>query len=510
MISRVISERLLAFSDGIVVSCGYYFNSFGGKGAPGSIVVDGGTVKGTASFGAAVYAHGANDPHVTFSKVTFDHVAIQPGSFDPKLNFSNGPLAIAALGNKLGGHDLGGVTFKDCVVKDDMDRPVLVVVGSEGDMIADVGGRITVHNPHHGAGCSVVAGAEGWSKDQAAKATAALGANVSVDCQSHRVLQSAAAADPSCSDVAARTAAVNAICCDEATEDCSSGQPANCNLGCARELLPFFDDCTALASLAGKFDAVAALCKQALEAEEETPVHCLIRGDDLAYEMFVCSPDSPAYTDDGFAVLVTGHLPIVVAGCTTPEWKRARTRLCDNSRMGDIGTCVGLLAGSLASTCGYPKTCGDPKTTCPIDGQAPPPDRPIPAHATMAENQAADRMPADGSWAVGPLSEYAIPEMFSKNRSCTAAIEGSFDWKMSYAAKQGCKPVGGPLIPPDATGDPTTNIIQGMYCPAAMQAGEPPRVDASAGELTGQRSWGDCYIPQTNVDGGHATEGMSR
>ena len=47
--------------------------------------------------------------------------------------FSNGPLAIAALGNKLGGHNLGGVTFSDVVVKDDGDRPVLVVVGSEGD-----------------------------------------------------------------------------------------------------------------------------------------------------------------------------------------------------------------------------------------------------------------------------------------------------------------------------------------------------------------------------------------
>ena len=178
---------------GTVVSCGYYFNSFGGKGAPGWITVDGGTVKRTVSFGAAVYAHGANDPHVTFSGVTFDHVAITPGAFDPKLNFSNGPLTIAALGNKLGGHDLGGVTFKDVVVKDDRDRPVLVVVGDEGDGVADVGGSITVHNPHHTAGCSVVVGAEGWTEGQAAAATKALTANVSVDCQSRRVLQSAAA-----------------------------------------------------------------------------------------------------------------------------------------------------------------------------------------------------------------------------------------------------------------------------------------------------------------------------
>eukprot|EP01051_Picozoa_sp_SAG22_P005913 SAG22_NODE_367_length_11613_cov_11.955011_4_plen_98_part_00 len=39
---------------GTVVSCGYYFNSFGGKGARGSITVDGGTVSRTVSFGAAV------------------------------------------------------------------------------------------------------------------------------------------------------------------------------------------------------------------------------------------------------------------------------------------------------------------------------------------------------------------------------------------------------------------------------------------------------------------------
>ena len=141
-------------------------------------------MSGTTSFGAAVYAHGVNDPHVNFSGVTFDHVAITPGVFDAKLNMSNGPLAIAALGNKLGGHDLGGVTFNNIVVKDDRDRPVLVVVGTPGDGVAGVSGSVTVHNPRHGeAGCSVVAGAEGWSTGEAAAATKALSANVSVDCQ---------------------------------------------------------------------------------------------------------------------------------------------------------------------------------------------------------------------------------------------------------------------------------------------------------------------------------------
>ena len=52
-----------------------------------------------------------------------------------------------------------------------------------------------------------------------------------------------AAAGNTCADFDARTAAVNDECCDEASEDCSSGRPATCNLGCAQVLLPFFDDC---------------------------------------------------------------------------------------------------------------------------------------------------------------------------------------------------------------------------------------------------------------------------
>jgi hypothetical protein len=34
------------------------------------------------------------------------------------------------------------------------------------------------------------------------------------------------------------TAAINAECCDEPTEDCSSGEPAVCNAGCAAVLVP--------------------------------------------------------------------------------------------------------------------------------------------------------------------------------------------------------------------------------------------------------------------------------
>ena len=43
--------------------------------------------------------------------------------------------------------------------------------------------------------------------------------------------------------LSSRSAELNSECCDEPTEDCSSGEPATCNAGCAAVLLPFFEDC---------------------------------------------------------------------------------------------------------------------------------------------------------------------------------------------------------------------------------------------------------------------------
>ena len=88
------------------------------------------------------------------------------------------------------------------------------------------------------------------------------GARASLALLSTLVLSSRAKAGGTCVDLAARIAAVNAECCGEKTEDCSSGKPATCNLDCARILLPFFEDCQeeiALLGLGG-FDDVAALC----------------------------------------------------------------------------------------------------------------------------------------------------------------------------------------------------------------------------------------------------------
>ena len=66
-------------------------------------------------------------------------------------------------------------------------------------------------------------------------------------------------------DLQSRSRAVNLECCDEVGEDCSSGTPATCNVGCAEVVLPFFDDCsTALGTHASDFDGVVALCHKAL------------------------------------------------------------------------------------------------------------------------------------------------------------------------------------------------------------------------------------------------------
>ena len=66
-----------------------------------------------------------------------------------------------------------------------------------------------------------------------------------------------------------RSDAVNGACCDEPTEDCSSGQPAGCNAGCARVLLPYYNDCRGLLAkmrIVGELTAVAKRCHAALAA----------------------------------------------------------------------------------------------------------------------------------------------------------------------------------------------------------------------------------------------------
>jgi hypothetical protein len=117
-------------------------------------------------------------------------------------------------------------------------------------------------------------------------------------------------------------------------------------------LLPFFDDCGSApsgSSLVEAFDDVARLCQNTLsvDASAKGPMaHCLIRGNDAAYESFSCSADSPAYTPEGFRIQTNSFPPATFAvapGCPTPQWARTKASLCDNTPMGDHATCTGLV-----------------------------------------------------------------------------------------------------------------------------------------------------------------------
>ena len=89
-------------------------------------------------------------------------------------------------------------------------------------------------------------------------------------------------------NVAARTEAVTTVCCDEATEDCSSGYPASCNEGCAEILLPFISDCRpVLGDTAVAFKPVVKLCQQ---AEEERQQSALCHGARLTPMLAQCCP----------------------------------------------------------------------------------------------------------------------------------------------------------------------------------------------------------------------------
>ena len=75
------------------------------------------------------------------------------------------------------------------------------------------------------------------------------------------------------SDLADRADAVARECCDEPTEDCSSGEPASCNPGCAAVLVPYYLDCReALRAEPGDGDVLAAV-QRAVQQCDSTPVY---------------------------------------------------------------------------------------------------------------------------------------------------------------------------------------------------------------------------------------------
>eukprot|EP01047_Picozoa_sp_COSAG01_P006930 COSAG01_NODE_256_length_20138_cov_24.233694_6_plen_725_part_00 len=69
---------------------------------------------------------------------------------------------------------------------------------------------------------------------------------------------------PATCDRQAEIQTVNAECCDEPTEDCSTGTPSSCNIGCANVLLPFFDLCNE--NVGHQFDIIVAKCNATTDA----------------------------------------------------------------------------------------------------------------------------------------------------------------------------------------------------------------------------------------------------
>eukprot|EP01047_Picozoa_sp_COSAG01_P033492 COSAG01_NODE_2468_length_7634_cov_6.744127_1_plen_930_part_00 len=79
----------------------------------------------------------------------------------------------------------------------------------------------------------------------------------------HRRTQGAGSSG-SCANINIRALAVQTECCDEPTEDCSTGVPSSCNADCAAVFLPFWGDCGALLTANGaNYQSVVAQCQAA-------------------------------------------------------------------------------------------------------------------------------------------------------------------------------------------------------------------------------------------------------
>jgi hypothetical protein len=77
------------------------------------------------------------------------------------------------------------------------------------------------------------------------------------------------------SDLVSHVAEISRTCCDEPTEDCSSGEPKSCNPGCAAVVLSFWSECQApfsqtntLAAVA-TFERVVQMCRHAESPEQK-------------------------------------------------------------------------------------------------------------------------------------------------------------------------------------------------------------------------------------------------
>ena len=207
-------------------------------------------------------------------------------------------------------------------------------------------------------------------------------------------------------------------------------------------------------------------------------VHCLIRGDDAAFDTFTCTDTDPSHSATGAQVydLNGNYNRFNVPGCALHASKRAGCNVGDALPNPAAGPPTGNMSPQDRVACkAQAKTESWDPSYC---------DPPGPGGCTLAH----------------------CGELYTTSSCSINTVVGSFDWKMSYAARQGCTPVGGVSFDPAAKDAATTGMLQGVYCPAAMQQGAPPKIDSASGALKGQRAWGDCYVPQTVVLGGHAVE----
>lgn len=159
-----------------IVPDGYYFDAWTGRGVRGFVHILGGTVRRTASFGAAVYTHASNDAVIEFEKVLFENVAVHQGFFR---NHSNGPWVVATLDWSpiIASRSLGGVRWTDCTVRDERPRPFLLVDAGAGSL-AGISASVAVHNPHK-EGCNM--------RVEPQTAFRELRRNISIDCTEHDV-----------------------------------------------------------------------------------------------------------------------------------------------------------------------------------------------------------------------------------------------------------------------------------------------------------------------------------
>ena len=205
-------------------------------------------------------------------------------------------------------------------------------------------------------------------------------------------------------------------------------------------------------------------------------VHCLIRGDDAAFDTFTCTEDAPSYD-------ATQEVPVY----------------------GVLDSGGNSLSKNVSGAC-LPH--GSPRAGCGMDLTAPAREYAA-CKAQAAKEDWYCRTPGGGAIVHGKACENLCDDSLPTSlATCSIpTVAGSFEWKVSYAAQHGCTAVGGVSFDPSAKDASTTGMIQGMFCPASMQRGGPPKVDSAYGALQGQREWGDCYTPQTVFMGGHAVEG---